>query len=92
MKKHWLLLLSAMAAGAGCAQTVARPDPAAADGKAPAPEYRSAFEGYRRYAEPEVAGWREMNQEVGRVGGHPGIVRGQGDATKPGAKAHGEHK
>jgi hypothetical protein len=97
MYKGIAFALAAMVAGAAAAQSAAKPDPADPKARVPSVEYRSAFEGYRRYAEPEVTGWREMNQEVGRVGGHLGIVRGQGDAVKPGAKVpaeagHGGHK
>ena len=55
-------------------------DPA---GPAAAVTYRSAFEGYRRAAEEPVADWRALNDEVGRVGGHLGIMRG--GAARPGA-------
>ncbi len=93
MYKELVLLLAATAAMSAGAQPP-RPEPADPKARVPSVEYRSAFEGYRRYAEPEVTGWREMNEEVGRVGGHLGIVR---EAAKPGAKApaqagHGGHK
>jgi hypothetical protein len=85
MHKAVFFVVAAAAAGLAAAQ---QPRPNPGDPKAPVPaiEHRSAFEGYRRYTEPEVSGWREMNEEVGRVGGHVGIVRGQRDAQKPGAK------
>ena len=75
MTKRLLFVLAVAIAGAGCAKRALGPDPAMPAGKAPALEYRSAFEGYRRYAEPEVSGWREMNEEVGRIGGHAGMHR-----------------
>jgi hypothetical protein len=94
MHKGILFALAAMTAGAAAAQPTPRPDPA--DPKAPVPsiEYRSAFTDYRPYSEPELAPWRAANEEVGRVGGHLGIVRGQGKAEKPAAKqpAHEGHK
>ncbi|MCW7541430.1 hypothetical protein OOT46_26835 [Aquabacterium sp. A7-Y] len=31
--------------------------------------YRSAFDGYRRYAEEPVVSWKEANDRVGRMGG-----------------------
>jgi len=86
MHKAVFFLVAAVAAGLATAQQP-RPDPGEPKAKVPVIEHRSAFEGYRRYTEPEVSGWREMNEEVGRVGGHVGIARGQrGDAAKPGAK------
>ena len=97
MYKRIVLLLAVGAAATAEAQQPQRPDPADPKARAPAIEHRSAFEGYRRYAEPELAGWREMNQEVGRVGGHLGIVREQSRPPKAGAKpaaeaGHGGHK
>lgn len=72
MYKQMLFALAAMTAGSAAAQ--ARPDPADAKAKAPPVEYRSAFEGYRPYAEPELASWRAVNEEVRRAamkhGGH----------------------
>ena len=59
------------AAGAAGAQTPAPREAAAA---AP-PTYRSAFEGYRPYVEEPPAPWREVNDTVGRVGGHVGVLR-----------------
>ena len=50
-------------------------DPTAA---APAPEYRSVFEGYKPFREEAVTNWRTLNEEVGRVGGHVGIMGGAG--------------
>jgi hypothetical protein len=93
MHKAVLFVLAVAGAGAAAAQQPQRPNPADPKANVPALEHRSVFEGYRRYAEPEVSGWREMNDEVGRIGGHVGMHR-QGGATKPAAKppAHGEHK
>jgi hypothetical protein len=85
MYKRIVLLVLATATGPTAAQQ-ARPDPADPKAKVPAIEHRSAFEGYRSYAEPEVSRWREMNEEVGKVGGHLGIVRRHGDAAKPAGK------
>lgn len=73
---HWLLL-AALAAGNAPAQEAKRPDPADPKAKAPAPVYRSAFEGYRPLEEPKRVPWREANEEVERVGGHLGILRGK---------------
>jgi hypothetical protein len=93
MYKGIALALAATVAGAAAAQSAAKPDPADPKARVPSLEYRSAFTGYRSYAEPELAPWRAANDEVGRVGGHVGMHR-QGGATKPAAKppAHGEHK
>lgn len=54
--------------------------PLSADVSVRPPVYESAFTGYRRYADEKLAGWREVNEEVGRVGGHIGIFGGGGHA------------
>lgn len=45
---------------------------------APVPqlEYQSAFENYRPYREQPLASWRDLNEEVARVGGHAGMFAG----------------
>ena len=59
--------------------------PSATDAAAASPtvSYRSAFEGYRPFKEEAVTDWRALNDEVGRVGGHVGIMGGAG--------GHGAH-
>ena len=53
--------------------------------------YRSAFEGYRAQAETKVGDWRELNEEVARVGGHAGVMRGAGSTTAAGGGGHAGH-
>jgi hypothetical protein len=66
------LFIAVLVCFAGAATAQARPD--AADPKAGSlmPEYRSAFADYRPFREPELAGWREANEEVRQAGGHKG--------------------
>jgi hypothetical protein len=59
----------ALAAQAG-AQSRPRPDDPAVK-TAPA-AHASAYESYRPFREEEPAPWREVNDEVGRLGGHSG--------------------
>ena len=73
------------AAGAAGAQTPAPNEAAVA---AP-PAYRSAFEGYRPYAEEPPAPWREVNDTVGRVGGHVGVLRADESSAAPPAATPG---
>jgi hypothetical protein len=77
------------------------PDPRASAVKVPPVEFRTAFEGYRRFADEESVDWRKANDEVGAAGGHGGHRPGQGPGQqtskpKPGASessgAHGGHK
>ncbi len=82
-------LLAALAAGTATAQAPARPDPADPAARAPAPTYRSAFEGSRRLEEAPRRDWREANEEAARIGGHVGILREQAAREK---QAPGERK
>ena len=61
---------------AAAAQAAAKPDPAKAKAGTPAAAYESAFTGYRPYVDPELARWREVNEEMGRLNGHIGHVPG----------------
>lgn len=69
--RTFLVVLPALAL-AGCAGTRpdAPPDPRTAQVKVAPVEYRSAFDGYRKFAEQEPADWRRANDEVGAAGGH----------------------
>ena len=51
---------------AGCAtQEERRPAAAEPESAAPAVQFRSAFEGYRPFAEQDLQDWRKANDEVG---------------------------
>jgi hypothetical protein len=39
------------------------------------PTYASSFAGYRRYESPQIAPWRELNDEMERLGGHAGHIK-----------------
>ena len=98
MLKKTCFTLAAMFAGSTAAQIPARPDPADPKVAGPARPYESAFKDYRPYSDPEIARWRQSNEEMGRLGGHVGHVpRETGAPVKPGAKppappSHGGHK
>ena len=77
MKHACGLLLAALAAGNAVAQSAARPDPADPSVRVPETVYRSAFDDYRRHDLSKQIPWRAANEEVGRVGGHVGILREQ---------------
>ena len=104
MFKILCIALAVCAAGNAAAQTNARPDPADPKAAVPVRTYESAFKDYRPYADPDVARWRQSNEEMGRLGGHVGHVgnvghapRETGATAKPGTKppapaGHGGHK
>ncbi len=99
MNRTTCFALAACVAGSAVAQAPARPDPGDRKATAPArPAYESAFKGYRPYADPEVARWRESNEEMGRLKGHIGHVpdsvppAGAVPASKSGHAGHGGQK
>jgi hypothetical protein len=94
-------------AGMAVAQGDGRSDPMDPRAKVPPVEFRSAFEGYRPYAEPDLRDWRKSNEEVGTAGAHAGHRAGQGPGTQtskpqprsaekseaaPAHQGHGAHK
>lgn len=98
MLRQICIALAACLAGSAAAQTPARSNPADPRAAVPVRPYESAFKDYRPYVDPEIARWREVNDEVGRLNGHMGHVpQRPGAAAKPGAKlpaqgGHGGHK
>ena len=65
-------------AGMAVAQTGDRPNPMDPRMKVPPVEFRSAFEGYRPFAEQELRDWRKSNEEAGARG-----AGGQTSKPKP---------
>jgi len=72
----------------------AQPEPPASPlqphAKAPQPEYRSVFEGYRSFADQDLQDWRKANAEVGAAGGHAGQHPGQGAGQQTSKPQPGE--
>lgn len=93
-----IFALAALVAGSAAAQTLARPDPADPKAAAPTRPYESTFKDYRPFVDPDLARWRDVNDEVGRLNGHVGHVPQQPavvgkPAPKPPAQSgHGAHK
>jgi hypothetical protein len=71
-------VLAALAPHAAAQQPASRPHPADPAAPVPAMRYESAFSGYSSFREEPLAPWRNVNDEVARVGGHIGIVGGAG--------------
>jgi hypothetical protein len=82
MLKH-TCVAAAVALAAGAAHAQSRPKPDDPRSAAPPPARASAFEGYRPYRDEPPGSWREVNDEVGRVGGHSGVVRAEREAASP---------
>jgi hypothetical protein len=85
MQANPLLLAALMSAAA--AANAAQPLSGSTDPKSgvPSGQYESVLSGYRPYEEPAIAAWRDVNDEVARVGGHVGIMGSAG-----GHGAHGK--
>ena len=79
------VLPALLLAGAASAQSAGRANPADPRASVPPVEYRSAFQGYRPFAEEELRDWRKSNDEVGAAGGLAGHAPGQGRHT---SKSH----
>lgn len=80
------------ALSAAFAQTARPDDP---DATVPAVQTPSAFAAYRPYREVEIAPWREVNDEMGRIGSGIAHMRA-GPTVRPGdtrspAGAHDVH-
>ena len=75
-------------AGSAVAQDGGRTNPLDPQAKVPQVEFRSAFEGYRPFADDERREWRRANEEVGAAGDHkghgPGQAADQSSKTQPG--------
>jgi hypothetical protein len=75
-----------MSAPVGAQPVPKMADPARPNTRVPDAQYESAFQHYVPYREQPLATWREVNDEVGRVGGHVGMFGGSGHSGHAGAK------
>ena len=96
MRTTYGVVTALLFAGMAVAQGDGRSDPRDSRANVPPVEFRSAFEGYRPYADQELRDWRKSNEEVGAAGGHAGHRPGQGPGTptskpQPG-KPHEGHR
>lgn len=77
---HWLAALPALVALTAVAQTApAEPSPT----QPPTLPYRSAFEGYRSYAQEKAIPWKEANDTVHQRGGWRAYAKEAGEASSP---------
>jgi hypothetical protein len=90
MKALIAIAVCAVLAPLAAAQRQPQPSPTDPAVRVPPVNYESAFPGYISYREQAVAPWRDVNDEVARIGGHTGIFGGAGHSghapTKPFAK------
>ena len=68
MKPYLLLAVSIALALDAAAQQSSIPQPGNPTARVPAVIYESAFERYTPWRDPKLAAWRDLNDEVGRVG------------------------
>ena len=72
MQTILLVVPALLLAGCAAAPNERRPDVLDAGAKVPPVEFRSAFQDYQPFADPELRDWRRANEEVGAAGGHAG--------------------
>jgi hypothetical protein len=72
MRTIFVAVPALLLAGTAAAQSDGRANALDPRAKVPPAEFRSAFEGYRPFAEQELRDWRGANEEVGAAGGHAG--------------------
>jgi hypothetical protein len=88
---HFVFRCIAMACAALAATAVAQQTPpraarASAQDAAPSSVYRSAWSGYRPFADEKVISWKDANDEVGRIGGWRTYLRESQGSTQAPAK------
>jgi len=97
MRALFFAVPALIVAGAATAQGADRRDALDARASTPRIEYRSAFDGYRPFAERDLRDWRTANEEVREAGGPHKPGRGSGQQTSkpqpgsPGASGHHGH-
>jgi len=64
MQKILLVVPALLLAGCAAAPNERRPDVLDARAAVPPVEFRSAFQDYRPFADPELTDWRRANDEV----------------------------
>jgi hypothetical protein len=89
-----LVFAASIVAASAAAQDGGRANPLDPAAKAPPAQFRSAFEGYKPFADHELRDWRKANQKVGSAGGHAGHKPGEATSKpQPGKPSgHGGHK
>lgn len=70
-------------AQAQSASPLQRFDPADPALPVPAARYDSPYSAYQRFEEQKPASWRALNDEVERLGGHEGHIKGAGASEPP---------
>ena len=65
MQKTFLVVPALLLASCAASQNPGRPDVTDSRVKVPPIEFRTAFDGYRPFAEEEQKDWRKANEDVG---------------------------
>jgi hypothetical protein len=89
MQRLFVAIPALLFAACAAAQGDGRANPLDAGAKTPPVEYRSAFEGYKPFAEQELTDWRKSNAEVDAASRKASKPAPGKPATKQG---HGAHK
>ena len=99
MEKLFIAVSAILFASFAAAQGDGRANPLDPGAKSPAVQYRSAFEGYKPFAERDLSDWRKANDEVGAAAqktskpapGKPESAGGPSE-KRGGHHGHGAHK
>ena len=90
MRTIYVAVPAFLFAGLALAQGAKPSDPRDPKARVPPVEFRSAFEGFRPYADQELRDWRKSNEEVGKG---PGNEKSKPQPGKPETSGgHGGHK
>jgi hypothetical protein len=81
-----LLFAATLAMPVFAAQPNIANNPASPEAPVRQSTYESVFTGYQSFKDEKTASWREVNDEVGRIGGQIGIFGGVGHAGHGSAK------
>ena len=65
MQKTFLVVPALLLASCAASQSPGRADVTDSRAQVPAVEFRTAFEGYRPFADEEQKDWRKANEDVG---------------------------
>lgn len=80
-----VIVAASAASGAQTAAAPARPDPLDARTAVPSSPYVSPFARYRPFAVQPPGPWREVNDQVGRIGGWKVYARESQESVSPAA-------
>lgn len=77
MRTFLIAACGVLFSSAGLAQPTVRSDPLEPKASVAPVQYKSSFEGYKRFAEEPLASWKATNELVHKLGGWAAFARDQ---------------